>query len=376
MALVVAALVAGCGLSQPSEPSSGPASIGDAASRAPSGVAPHASVSVLVAAAQGEGSLALIGLPRDRCDYGTIIDTFKTTYDLAVTELDPGATAAEQVDALRDPSGGAAVPDVVELSISAAMAANNGALLSPFKVSTWESIPDSLKDRDGAWAADRYGVVSFETNVTELPAAPQSWAELLGRRYEGAVALAGDPRVSTQASLAVLAASIANGGSLDDASKGLEFFKKVAKAGNLAAMAATDATIEIGKTPVAIRWTDEALAHRDASAGNPQIEVTVPATGQLAVATAQAISAKARHPHAAQLWLEFLYSDQGQNLLLSGDCHPIRFDDLSAREAIPVETTAKLPETSSVVFPTVAQQEKAMKLVATDWDRVVGIDVR
>jgi putative spermidine/putrescine transport system substrate-binding protein len=41
----------------------------------------------------------------------------------------------------------------------------------------------------------------------------------------------------------------------------------------------------------------------------------------------QAISAYAPHPNAAKLWMEYLYSDEGQLGWLKGYCHPIRFND-------------------------------------------------
>ena len=219
-------------------------------------------------------------------------------------------------------------------------------------------------------------MVSFEVNTTVVPTVPQAWADLLGPRYKAQVALAGDPRTSGDGAFAVYSAALANGGTLDDARKGLDFFKALETGGNLLPRAATPATIDDGQTPVTMRWTYESLPHRDAPAGGAQIEVAVPAAGRLALANAQAISAHAEHPNAARLWLEFLYSDQGQNLLLDGYCHPIRFDDLAARDAIPVETLAKLPETSPVVFPSVAQQANATDLIAANWDRIVGVDVR
>ena len=42
----------------------------------------------------------------------------------------------------------------------------------------------------------------------------------------------------------------------------------------------------------------------------------------------QAISAYAPHPNAAKLWMEYLYSDEGQNIWLKGYCNPIRYDDM------------------------------------------------
>jgi putative spermidine/putrescine transport system substrate-binding protein len=330
----------------------------------------------LVEGARTEGGLNVIGLARGWCNYAVIIDAFKQKYGLTVTELDPDAAPAAQVQAVKDhPDGGADAPDVIDVSVAAAQGAKTAKLLAPYKVSTWESIPARVKDPDGAWTGDYYGVLSFEVNASRVSASPQAWADLLEPQYVGRVALAGDPRVSSQASLAVYAAALANGGTLDDARKGLDFFKQLGAAGNLVPRVATTETIDQGLTPVTIRWTYNSLWHRDGSAGNPEIDVTVPKTGRLAQANAQAISARAPHPNAARLWLEFLYSDQGQKLWLDGYCHPIRFDDLSKRDAIPVETLAKLPETSPVVFPTPAQTTKAMDLVAANWDKVVGVDI-
>jgi putative spermidine/putrescine transport system substrate-binding protein len=378
----MAALISGCvtGQSSSASPRVPSASIDggsnglNGASDAPGTSLPGADEG-LVAAAQAEGSLTVIGLSRDRCNYGGIIDTFSHMYELTVTELDPGASPANQLQAIAGTVSGAAAPDVVDLSMAAAQGADAG-LLEPFKVSTWSSIPDGLKARDGAWAGSYYGVVSFEVNTGVVPTVPGGWADLLGARYKGQVALAGDPRTSGNGAFAVYSAALANGGTLDDARKGLDFFKALEAAGNLLPRAATSATIDDGQTPVTVRWTYESLPHRDAPAGGAQIEVVVPAAGRLALANALAISAHAEHPNAARLWLEFLYSDQGQNLLLDGYCHPIRFDDLAARDAIPVETLAKLPETSPVVFPSVAQQANATDLIAANWDRVVGVDIR
>ena len=353
----------------------GPSSSIDGGSSGPSAQRPQGSDEGLIKAAQGEGSLTVIGLPRDRCNYARIIDTFSHTYELAVNELLPTASSADQLQAIAGTGGGATTPDVVDLAMAAAEGASPGQL-APYKVSTWSSIPAEVKAPDGAWIGNYYGVQSFELNTTVVPTVPKAWADLLDSRYKGRIALAGDPRTSSEGASAVFSAALANGGSLDDARKGLDFFKELHVAGNLLPRVATSATVDDGQTPLTMRWTYESLPHRDASPGGAQIEVPVPATGRLAVANAEAINAHAPHPSAAQLWLEFLFSDQGQNLLLDGYCHPIRFDDLAAREAIPIETLAKLPDTSPVVFPTPAQQAKATELIAANWDRVVGVDIR
>ncbi|TIY11369.1 MAG: ABC transporter substrate-binding protein, partial [Mesorhizobium sp.] len=74
---------------------------------------------------------------------------------------------------------------------------------------------------------------------------------------------------------------------------------------------------------------------RDKMAGNPEIEIVVPKGAVVAGVYVQAISAYAPHPNAAKLWMEYLYSDEGQLGWLKGYCHPIRFNDLAKKGVIP-----------------------------------------
>ena len=72
--------------------------------------------------------------------------------------------------------------------------------------------------------------------------------------------------------------------------------------------------------------------------------MTVPASGRFGGVYVQAISTYAPHPNAAKLWMEYLYSDEGQLIWLKGYCHPIRYDDLVARGVVPADQLAKLPD--------------------------------
>ena len=89
----------------------------------------------------------------------------------------------------------------------------------------------------------------------------------------------------------------------------------------------------------------------------------------------QAISAYAPHLNAAKLWMEYLYSDEGQNLWLKGYCHPIRYADLVAKNKVPADQLAKLPDVQGTVFPSLAQLDAARTLITGQWDTVVGLNV-
>jgi putative spermidine/putrescine transport system substrate-binding protein len=131
-------------------------------------------------------------------------------------------------------------------------------------------------------------------------------------------------------------------------------------------------------TPVVVLWDYNGLAARDNLKGNPKIEVVVPKSGVIAGVYVQAISAFAPHPAAAKLWMEHLYSDEGQIGWLKGYCHPIRFADLVANNKAPADVLARLPAAENYAnakFPTLAEQGVAKEVIATQWDKIVGAAV-
>ena len=333
----------------------------------------------LLTAAKAEGTVTTIALPHSWCNYGEVIETFKTRTGLAVNELNPDAGSAEELQAIEanKENPGLQAPDVIDVGLAFGPQAMEDGLIRPYKVSTWDTIPDSAKDPDGNWYGDYYGVLAFEVNSAVVTDIPTDWADLKDPKYNDQVALPGDPRQSSQAIQTVYAASLANGGSLDDAAPGLQFWKDVVTAGNFVPTIANAGLIANGETPITIRWTYNALSNRDESAnsGGPVIEVVVPESGRFAGVYVQAISAYAPHPKAAELWMEFLYSDEGQNLWLKGYCHPIRYEDLVANNKVPAEQLAKLPDVEGAVFPSLAQVGAASELITTQWDSVVGVDV-
>lgn len=334
------------------------------------------SMDALVAAAKAEGTLNVIALPHDWCNYGGAIDDFKAKYGLTINEITPDAGSGDEITAItaNKDNKGPQAPDVVDVGYSFGEA--NKALFTPYKVATWSTIPDSAKSADGYWYGDYYGVMAFMVNTDVQPKVPQDWSDLLDPAYKGQVALSGDPRTSNQAIQAVYAAALANGGSLDNAQAGLDFFSKLNKAGNLVPLISNNGLVAKGETPVRITWDYNALAGVDSFNGNPKVSVVIPKTGRFGGVYVQAISAYAPHPNAAKLWMEYLYSDAGQIMWMKGYCHPIREADLRARGVVPADLSAKLPDVTGAVFPTDAQMSGAKDLITKNWDSAVGSDIK
>jgi putative spermidine/putrescine transport system substrate-binding protein len=337
----------------------------------------------LIAAAKKEGTLTTIALPHDWCGYGDVIAGFKAKYGLEVNELNPDAGSGDEIEAIKANKGnkGPQAPDVIDVGLSFGPSAKADGLIQPYKVSTWDSIPDTAKDADGFWYGDYYGVLSFVVNTDIVKNVPKDWADLKGSDFANSVALAGDPRASNQAVQAVYAAGVAAGEKDPEkiGAAGLSYFAEVNKAGNFVPVIGKSASLAQGSTPIVVAWDYNGLSWRDTLKGNPPVEVVVPKSGVVAGVYVQAISAFAPHPNAAKLWMEYLYSDEGQLGWLKGYCHPIRFNDLSAKGKIPKELLDKLPPAegyTKAVFPTLDEQAKGKAAITTKWDSVVGANVK
>jgi putative spermidine/putrescine transport system substrate-binding protein len=348
-----------------------------------SAAAGQTSMDRLVAAAKHEGALTVIALPHDWCGYGDLINGFKQRYGVTVNELNPDAGSGDEIEAIKANEGnkGPQAPDVIDVGLSFGPEAQKEGLLQPYKVATWASIPNDEKDAAGYWYGDYYGVLAFETNADIVKVPPRDWSDLLKPQYKNAVALAGDPRASAQAIQSVYAAglSMAHGAAGGAAAAGLKFFADLNKAGNFVPVIGKAASLAQGATPILIRWDYLALVDRDVLKGNPKVDVIVPTSGVVAGVYVQGISRYAPHPNAAKLWMEYLYSDQGQIGWLKGYCHPIRFQDLAKRNQVPADLMAKLPPAAAyakAVFPTLAQQGQAQQVITKQWDTVVKANVK
>jgi len=354
--------------------SSAPSAAGSAAA---SGGA--VSMDALIAAAKAEGGLTTIALPRDWCNYGAAIDGFTAKYGIPINGLNPGGGSKDELAAItaNKSNPGPAAPDVVDVGLAFGPQGVADGLFQPYKVSTWDTIPDSAKSADGMWYGDYYGVMSFEVNTKVITTVPKDWPDLLKPEYKKSIALFGDPLASNQAQSAVWAAGLSsNGGNLDSVKEGLDFFKQLNDAGNFVPVIASTATVASGNTPIRLGWTYNGLADKDSLKGNPPIEVVVPTSGRFGGMYVQAISAFAPHPNAAKLWMEYLYSDEGQNIWLSGYCNPIRYDDMAAKNTLDPAALAKLPESKGTQLPTLAQITAASKAITAGWPTVVGVTVK
>jgi len=324
-------------------------------------------IDALVAAAKKEGKLNVIALPPDWANYGAIISGFTAKYGIPIDSANPNGSSQDEVNAVQQLAGTTRAPDVLDIGMAVALANTN--LFAPYKVQTWNDILDSQKEPTGLWFQDYGGYMSIGYDSSKVPAVT-SLDDLLGTGFHGRVALNGDPTKANAALNGVMMTSIAKGGSADDISKGVDFFHQLKLKGNFVPVQATTATVKNGTTPVVFDWDYLSAAH---GADVPTWKVFVPNNAILGGYYAQAVNKQAPHPAAARLWMEYLYSDEGQNLWLKGLARPVRMAAMQKSGKVDSGAAAKLPPVNGTpVFLSADQATKAKDYLASHWAQAIG----
>ena len=226
----------------------------------------------LIAAAKAEGSLNTIALPRDWCNYGEASSTVHRQVRDPDQRAQPGGGSKDELEAIKANKTTPARrrPDVVDV----------GLCVRPQGV-TKDALP-AVQGRDlGLDPRDRQGRRRHRGTATTTASCrsrstPRSspTARRTGPTCSSPSTRTRSPspatrRTSNQAIQAVWASALANGGSLDNAEPGLDFFKKLNDAGNFVPVIANAATVASGETPIRLAWTYNALADKDSLKGNP-----------------------------------------------------------------------------------------------------------
>ena len=323
-------------------------------------------LAALVAAAKKEGTLNLIADPFNWTNYGEIISSFSKKYGIKVTDVNKLGTSQQEITAVQTLGSQSRAPDAVDVGQSYAL--NNASLFAPYKVQTWNLIPGTNKAPNGTWANDYGGYVAIGCNTSIVKVCPTSFADLTNPAYKNDVALDNSPVTANSAFSAVWAAALANGGSFDNIMPGITFFQKLHQEGNFVETPGLAGAIASGQTPIVIDWDYNQAADAVANKGKFVWKTAVPTDASFAAYYAQAISAKAPHPAAARLWLEYLYSATGQNLWLKGLGRPVELQAMIKNGTVNKTYLKALPPVSKPAqYPSLAQVTAAEAVVAQQW---------
>lgn len=334
------------------------------------------SLDEIIARAQKEGTVRLMGYPETWANYRGHFRDFEKKYGVKVHVDSLDAHSAEELQAVLNLQGQSTQPDVLDVGYSFTSAAIEQGLIESYKPSNFDVIPENLKAPDGLWVGAYYGVISVGINRAACPV-PHRFEDLLRPEYRGKVAMPGDPRKGAASIATVCAAATARGGSVENAGPGIEYFAELAHRGNLVSVADAGQAMSTGQAAAIFDWNYNWLGREEQLRRDGiDFEYVVLDDGVFGNYYAQPITIGSPQPNAARLWVDWLTSDEGAEHYALGGAIPARFTELVAAGALSEEALAKLPEPSileQVTLPTPAQGDAANVAIATRWGREVVI---
>ncbi|MGQ7787117.1 ABC transporter substrate-binding protein [Nesterenkonia sp. K-15-9-6] len=325
----------------------------------------------LIEDAQAEGTFNAMGLYEDWANYGELLEAFSEKYDIEIVNDTSTGSSQDLINAVVNRQGQDNSLDYLDTGMSFAQQAAADELLAGYTPQTIDDIDEDLRSGDGTWINHLGGTIAIGCDTSRVPDCPEDFSDLLDPKYAGQVALSSDPTASEGAFMIVHAAAAANGGSFDDIEPGIEFFAELSEKGNLVPVEANAGTIETGETPIVLNWDYllQPIADDLAEEADIDLEIHLPSDGQVASFYAASLNDDAPHPAVARLFFEFLFSDDGQNILLEGYVTPVRLDamieagtvDQDALDALPGEGAVDAPQ------PTLEQREANQAIVDEHW---------
>ena len=174
-------------------------------------------MNALIKAAQNEGTLNINIALRNWANYGEAIDTFQAAFGIRINNDNPDGNSSYAINAIKtalpqnQPDviniGASRIPDTVDTS--------GKSIFTPYQVQTWNDIPESWREPSGTWFGGYQGqiVIGYDSKLKVIP---KSIKDLLNPAYQKVVGMCSDPRAGQSSLTTVIAASVANGGSLSD----------------------------------------------------------------------------------------------------------------------------------------------------------------
>ncbi|HSL40274.1 MAG TPA: ABC transporter substrate-binding protein [Desulforhopalus sp.] len=221
------------------------------------------------------------------------------------------------------------VADVAYYGVSFGIAAKNEGVVDAYKPAFWEEIPDGLKDPDGFWFTIHSGTLGLFVNVDALGGAPvpTSWQDLLKPEYKGMVGYL-DPSSAFVGYAGAVAVNRALGGTLDDFTPAIEYFKELAKNNPIVPKQTSYARVLSGEIPILFDY--DFNAYRALYKDGANVAFVIPAEGTVVVPYVMSLVKNCPNPEKGKQILDFIMSDTGQAVWANAFLRPVRASAMSA----------------------------------------------
>ena len=223
------------------------------------------------------------------------------------------------------------VADVVYYGVSFGINATEQGVVDAYKPKNWDQIPEGMKDPEGNWFAIHSGTIGFFVNVDALDGAevPTSWEDLLKPEYRGMVGYL-DPTSAFVGYASAVAVNEAMGGDIDNFKPAIKYFQQLEKNRPIVPRQTSYARVISGEIPILIDYDFNAYRAKYNDFTNAAF--VIPKEGSIAVPYVMSKVKSSPNPENAKQILDFVLSEQGQQLWADAYLRPV-IDGVMSEEA-------------------------------------------
>ena len=238
-----------------------------------------------------------------------LADAFHRKYPFLTVQIyrgDSGTVAQKMIQEYRARSYKV---DLIDGTSTSAMLRRTG-FLQPFRSPELASYPAQFKDPDGYWGGELlyYMVLAYNTKLIPAGQTPKTYQDLLDPKWKGKIAWS----TSSGSGAPTFVGNILTSMGQD---KGTAYLKQLAGQGihniNSSGRSVLDQVVA-GQFPIALQVFNDQVDYSKAASAPVDWVPLQPVTGQVSRIS---LAGKAPHPDAEMLFLDFMFSKEGQQII-------------------------------------------------------------
>ena len=252
----------------------------------------------------------------------------------------------------------APVADITYVGITFGIQAKKDGVVQAYKPAFWNEIPDGLKDPEGYWFTVHSGTLGFMVNVDALKGkpVPRSWSDLLKPEYKGLVGYL-DPASAFVGYVGAVAINNARGGTLDNFTPAIEYFKALKKNEPIVPKQTSYARVLSGEIPILLDY--DFNAYRAKYKDKANVEFVIPAEGTAVVPYVMSLVARAPDAENGKKALDFIMSNEGQAIWANAFLRPVRAAGMSKEAQARFLPATEYARAKTVDYAKMADVQKA-----------------
>ena len=301
------------------------------------------------------GNAICYNCPPEWADWKTELKAIKDKTGIAIPfdNKNSGQTLSQLIA-----EKGSPVADVAYYGVTFGIKAEAAGVTTPYKPAHWDDVPADLKDPKGNWFTIHSGTLGLFVNKDALGGkpVPSSWKDLLKPEYKGMVGYL-DPSSAFVGYVGAVAVNQAMGGTLDDFSPAIAYFKELQKNAPIVPKQTSYARVLSGEIPILFDY--DFNAYRAQYKDKANTVFVIPAEGTVGVPYVMSLVKNGPNPENGKKVLDFVLSDEGQAIWANAFLRPVRASAMSPEAAKKFLPASEYARVKAVDFGKMEKVQKA-----------------